>query len=143
MTPSLSPPGVTMTIMDASELLSRLCDLIDARRWDDLPALLHEDFVCRYVHTGEELDRDAWVRLNADYPGFDRLVLEDLVGAEDRAVARCHITGGVDESGSADAGQLLHFEVATFISARDGRIAEMTEVWTDVAQTPPAGTRPQ
>ncbi|USQ80596.1 ester cyclase [Ornithinimicrobium faecis] len=139
----LSPPGATMSGMDASELLTRLCELIEARRWDDLPALLHDDVVCRYVHTGEEFGRDAWVRLNADYPGFDHLVLEDLVGAGERAVARCHVTGASDASGSGMDGQLLHFEVATFISARDGRIAEMTEVWTDVAQTPPEGTRPQ
>lgn len=132
--------------MDASELLSRLCALIDARQWDELPSVLHEDFRCRYVHTGEEFARDAWVRLNADYPGFDHLVVEDLVGAGDRAAARCHVTGAAAQPegpGEVPAeGQLAHFEVATFITTREGLISEMTEVWTDVAQTPPEGTRP-
>jgi hypothetical protein len=122
--------------MAASSLLTRLCDLIDAHRWTDLPPLLHDDFVCRYVHTGETFDRDSWVRLNAEYPGFDRMVLHDLVGSDDRAAARCHVTG------YAESGDLAHFEVATFITVRDGRITEMTEVWTDVAQTPPDGARP-
>ena len=121
--------------MDASNLLTRLCDLIDSHDWDGLPALLHDEFVCRYVHTGETFDRDSWVRLNAEYPGFNHLVLEDLVSSGTRTVGRCHVTGHVD-------GELTHFQVATFITVRDARISEMTEVWTDVVLTPPEGTRP-
>ena len=122
--------------MDATALLGHLCQLIDAHRWADLASVLHDDFECRYVHTGETFDRESWVRLNADYPGFDRMVIHDLVGSDDRAAARCHVTGYAD-------GQLAHVEVATFVRAPDGRITEMTEVWTDVAQKAPDGTRPR
>lgn len=121
--------------MDASTLLESLCTTIDERRWDDLPALLHTDFTCHYVHTGEMLDRDAWVRLNAEYPDFDRLTVEDLVGSGERAVARCHVTGRVD-------GQLVHFEVASFITVREDLVSDLTEVWADVGQAAPEGTRP-
>ena len=121
--------------MNARALLTHLCDLIDAHRWTDLPPLLTDDFVCRYVHTGETFDRDSWVRLNAEYPGFDRMVLHDLVGFDDRAVARCHVTAHAQ-------GRLAHFEVATFITARGGRIGEMTEVWTDAAQPAPGAALP-
>ncbi len=121
--------------MDATTLLETLCTTIDARRWEDLPALLHEDFVCRLVHTDESFDRDAWVRLNAEYPGFDRLLVEDLFGAGDRAVARCHVTGTAK-------GAPVAFEVASFVTAQDGLIRELTEVWADVGATPPEGTRP-
>jgi hypothetical protein len=121
--------------MDAGELLTRLCEAIDAHDWDGLGPLLADDFTCRYVHTGEVHGKDTWIRLNAEYPGFDRLVVKDMVASGDRAVARCHVTGYVE-------GGLAHFEVATFISAHDGLIADMTEVWTDVDQSPPEGTRP-
>ena len=77
--------------MDASTMMSRLATAIDTRSWDELPGLLHDDFVCRYVHTGETFDGASWVRLNAEYPGFDRLVLEDCVGTETRAAGRAHV----------------------------------------------------
>ena len=115
--------------MDASVMMRRLADVIDAHSWDELPGLLHDDFTCRYVHTGETFDRASWVRLNAEYPGFDHLVLEDCIGTEARAAGRSHVTGYRD-------GQLQHFEVATFITLRAGLIADMTEVWTDVNETP-------
>lgn len=121
--------------MDAAALMARLCEVIDAHEWETLPSLVHDEFVCRYVHTGETWDRESWVRLNAEYPGFDRLVLKDLVASGTRAVARCHVTGYVGD-------RHTHYEVATFITAKDDLISEMTEVWTDVAQTPPDGTRP-
>ena len=113
----------------------RLATVIDTRRWDKLPELLHPDFVCRYVHTNETFDRDSWVRLNAEYPGFDHLELQECVAESHRAAGRAHVTGYADE-------QLVHFEVATFITLRKGLIAEMTEVWTDVNGKGPAGTRP-
>jgi len=121
--------------VSAAEILAALCTAIDERRWDDLAPMLAEDFVCRYVHTGEQFDRDGWVRLNAEYPGFDHLTVEDLVDGGDRAVARCHVTG-------RDGEGLAHFEVATFVHARGSVLAEMTEVWTDAGQPVPQESRP-
>lgn len=121
--------------MTAATLLSDLCRAIEERRWDDLLPLLSADFVCRYVHTGERFDRSAWVRLNAEYPGFDHLLVEDLVDGGDRAVARCHVTGVVADG-------LAHFEVATFVREVGGVLVEMTEVWADADQSVPLEARP-
>ena len=122
--------------MDAATLLARLAEVIDAHDWEGLRALLHPDFTCRFVHTGEVFDRDGWVRLNADYPGFQRMHLEDLVADGDRGVLRATVTG------TGATGDRLVFVVASFATVRDGLIAELTEVWADVDQEPPAGTRP-
>lgn len=121
--------------MDARIALGELLKTIDERRWDALGDYLHAEFRCRYVHTGEVLDGPGWIRLNAEYPGFDRLRVEQLVGDAEAAAARSHITGHGDHG-------LMHFECATFVVMQDGQIREMTEVWTDVDQQPPAGTRP-
>ena len=121
--------------MDGPEMMNQLANVIDGHRWGDLPGLLHQDFSCFYVHTGEHFDRDAWVRLNAEYPGFQRFVLEDCVGEAQRAAGRAHVT-------AESEGQLHHFEVATFITVRNDLISDMTEVWTGVEEAAPAGTRP-
>ena len=121
--------------MDATTMMTRLAEVIDAHAWDALPGLLHHDFVCRLVHTGETFDGDSWVRFNAEYPGFDHLELQECVGTADRAAARSHVTGYTNE-------KLQHFEVATFITLRQGLIAEMTEVWTEVDQEALHGRRP-
>ena len=122
--------------MIGADLTRQLAGVLDAHVWDQLPGLLHASFRCYYVHTGETFDADAWVRLNVGYPGFERFVLQDLVGDGDRAVGRAHVTATMD-------GVRQHFEVASFLTSRDGLIIELVEVWTDIAQATPGGTRPQ
>ncbi len=122
--------------MDAAALLTRLAAVIDAHDWDALPDLLHPDFACRLVHTGEVFEKDQWVRFNADYPGFERMHVEDLVADGDRAVLRARVTG------RGGTGAELEFAVASFATVRDGLLAELVEVWADVDQQPPEGTRP-
>jgi hypothetical protein len=62
--------------------------------------------------------------------------LEDLVAHGDRGVLRARVTG-TDSDGNG-----VVFAVASFATVRDGLIAELTEVWTDVGQGAPEGTRP-
>jgi hypothetical protein len=87
------------------------------------------------VHTGETFDRNGWVAFNAGYPGFGRLVVEEFVGGEDAAACRSRVTGeGPD-------GAVQAFGCASFAQMRDGLIVRLAEVWTDVDQEPPPGTR--
>ncbi len=121
--------------MDTANLLTRLAAVIDAHDWDALPDLLHPDFACRLVHTGEVFDKEQWVRFNADYPGFERMHVEDLVSDGDRGVLRARVIG------RGDAGEELVFAVASFATVRDDLLVELVEVWADVGQEPPPGTR--
>ncbi len=107
---------------------------IDEHRWADLSPFLHEEFVCVLVHTGEAFGREDWIAFNAGYPGFDRLRVEELVAEEDAAVCRSHVTSRTD-------GGVQHFACASFAHMREGLIVRLTEVWTDVDQLPPVGTR--
>ena len=118
--------------MDARALITRLAELIDAHDWEGLPGVLHRDFTCRLVHTGEVFDREQWVRFNADYPGFERMHAEDLVADGDRGVLRARVTG------RGGTGEELEFVVASFATVRDGLLVELVEVWADVDQQPPS-----
>lgn len=108
---------------------------IDEHRWDDLAGFLHPDFVCRLVHTGETFGRDDWIAFNRDYPGFDHLKIEDFVASSAEAACRSHITGHSEDG-------MQRFECASFARMKDGMIVLLTEVWTDVEQQAPPGTRP-
>ncbi|WP_404383936.1 ester cyclase [Knoellia locipacati] len=113
----------------AGALLASFADCIDHADWDGLAALLAEDFHCRYVATGEAFDRDGFVAVNRDYPGRWRFERQDLVDAGQRAVLRAKVS---DATGESDE---VHF-VATFATARSGVLAEVVEVWAEVAEAP-------
>ena len=70
------------------------------------------------------------VRFDAEYPGFQGYELVDRVVSGDRAAARAHVTGLV-------AGRLRHFEAAEFLTAKNGLIADLVEVWAGLDQAPP------
>ncbi|GIG53618.1 nuclear transport factor 2 family protein [Demequina activiva] len=122
--------------MDAEAALRGLMTAIDEHRWDDLEGYLHPGFTCVLVHTGERFGRDEWIRFNAEYPGFDRLRVEELVASAEHAACRSHVT-----STGPTGGQ--HFACASFARMSDGLIIDLTEVWTDVQQEAPLGTRPR
>jgi len=121
--------------MDAETALRGLMTAIDERRWLDLGDYLHPEFICRLVHTGETFSRDQWIALNAEYPGFEGLRVEEIVGGTSAAACRSHVTSRTSEG-------VQHFECASFAQMEDGVISRLTEVWADTDQTPPEGARP-
>src|SRR6478752_7289171 len=112
--------------MDARALITRLAELVDAHDWEALPDVLHRDFTCRLVHTGEVFHRDGRVRFNADYPGFERMHVEDLVADVYRAVLRARVTG------RGGTGQHLEFPVASFATLPSAPPVTLVDVWADV-----------
>jgi len=107
---------------------------IDEHRWGDLEQYLHPDFRCHLVHTGESFSRTEWIQFNAGYPDFDRLKVEELVAAETEAACRSLVSG-------RGAAGIQYFACASFARMADGQILRLTEVWTDVGQQAPPGTR--
>lgn len=120
--------------MNAPEALQRLADTIDAHDWDGIAELLHPEFVCHLVATNERFDATRWIAFNANYPGFQGMKVVDLIGDSARAAARGHVTGRVDGVEKA-------YAVAQFARMREGLIEELVEVWADLDDVAPPGTR--
>jgi hypothetical protein len=115
---------------EAVRVLEDLWAMTDAQQWDKIPDLFDPAVQVRYVHTGEVLDVDSYVRLNREYPGRWHAAVHDIVGDGDRAVSCTRIYD--DEQ---------TYWVASFATIRSGRITDLVEVWTEGGQQPPP-TRP-
>ncbi len=119
------------TAPTAARLLALLGEAIDAEDWAALHALLADDAVVRYEHTGERLDAAAYVALNRDYPGRWRFAVQEVVDGGARAVLRARVTDGAEEHA-----------VVVLASAAGGRLLDLVEVWAEVGVAPGSGRRP-
>lgn len=115
---------------EAARVLASLWELIGSEQWDGISDLLDPQVRISYVHTGEVFDGAGFVRLNREYPGRWHVDVLDMVGDDRRAVSLASLRGGAET-----------YWVASFATTRDGRITELTEVWTDGGQEPPPSRR--
>lgn len=121
---------------EAGVVLRAWWDRIDAREWDEMAELLDPQLRVHYVHTGEDLTADGFVRLNREYPGRWHAVVKDLVAADGRAVSHAEVTDGTEDLSGGT------YQVASFATVPAGRITDLVELWTDDVASPPKGRRP-
>jgi hypothetical protein len=118
----------------AEQTLRALWERIDQGDWAGLGRLLAPGLQTRYLHTGELIDgAEAFVRLNAEYPGRWRATVLDLVAAGDRAVSSARV--------EAEGGGETHF-VMSFATVSEGLVTELTELWAEANQAVPPDRRP-
>jgi|SRR6185369_13318912 hypothetical protein len=119
---------------NAEQTLRALWDRIDKRDWAGLGRLLAPGLQTRYLASDELIDgAEAFVRLNAEYPGRWRATVLDLVAAGDRAVSSTRVE-------AEDAGE-AHF-VTSFATVHGGLVTELTELWAEAGQEVPQDRRP-
>jgi uncharacterized protein YndB with AHSA1/START domain len=102
------------------------------RDWEGAGSLLAEDAVVTWPHSGETFrGRDAFVAVNAAYPGQWEIALLRAEGTDTGAVAVAAV--------SDDA---RRFHAVSFAAGEPGRIASLTEYWSE-AGAPPAWRSPR
>jgi ketosteroid isomerase-like protein len=113
----------------SGEVVRRLWELFQERRWDDAALRLADDFVADWPHTGERMrGRDNDIELNRNYPEPWSIEVRRVVASGDEAALEAAVShpGGISHA-------------AGFYTVRDGKIARATEYWVDArSQEPPA-----
>lgn len=110
-----------MQPLSPEELVRALWERFDRFAFDEVGELLHDDFVCEWLQSGERVrGRGNFIAFNKHYPGQWRIRVVDLVSAGDRVVTeiRAEFNG---ESVTA----------ISFVSIREGRIAYIREYWPE------------
>ena len=111
---------------DNSALARRYLQLLDAREWDALAAVLDEDVVYDMPQTRELIvGRESFLEFNQTYPGEWRLSPKIVIADDDRAVVWFDWRMG-EESG----------ESQTFLEIRGGRITRVTDFWPEAYDPP-------
>ncbi|MGO1080106.1 nuclear transport factor 2 family protein [Inquilinus sp. CA228] len=107
-------------------VVTALWRAFDARDWSRALGLLADDFVADWPQTCERVrGADAFIALNANYPGRWRCHLQELIQAGERAVSRVLLTDGND---------IVH--AVSLYRLRDGQITEAVEVFADSGEPP-------
>lgn len=103
------------------ELVLAFWDAFDRFEFEAVADLLHDDFVCEWLQSGELIrGRDNMIAVNKYYPGRWRIYVDRLVDGGDVIVTEIRAVDG-DESNPA----ISFFEFA------DGKIIKIHEYWPD------------
>ena len=98
-----------------------------ARDWAAARALLHDDATVRWWASGETMDADTFIRINAEYPAGWTIHLLQCQALQD---------GRVLSLARVDHPPGVHL-VQNMARVRNGRIAQADELWA-TAEAPPA-----
>lgn len=111
---------------DNRTLARSYLQLLDARDWDALAAVLDEGVVYDMPQTRELIiGRESFLEFNQTYPGEWRLTPKIVIADDDRAVVWFDWRMG-DESG----------ESQTFLEIDAGRITRVTDFWPEAYDPP-------
>lgn len=76
-----------------SAVVTQMWATFEARDWDGAAALLAADVLATWPASHERYDgRDAVIAVNRDFPGDWHAVVEEIIAAGDRVVARVTVT---------------------------------------------------
>ncbi len=114
---------------DAAEVVRRLFELFQARRWDEAALLVHPDVVVEWPATAERFrGRERFIGVNRAYPEGWRLEVRRVLAVEGEVASEVVVT----QDGRT-------FVDAAFWQVEDGRIRSGVEYWvTAGAEEPPA-----
>jgi len=110
--------------MELKQLVANLWADMHNQNWDNLSEYFSGDAVIRFHDTNEQLDRDEFVSLNAQFPGGWSIEVERLIQAEDTVISVVKVTPRDDPDSKLDS-----YYTTSFFEFGDGKIIKLDEYW--------------
>ena len=110
------------------ETVEAFWDAMQTNDFAKTSLLLAETYTLKYPQSGETFrGREAFVRLNADYPAHGRwqFTVHRLFGEDSRVVSDVNVTDSV-----------VHARVITFSTVEDSLITAQLEFWPEPFEVP-------
>lgn len=115
-----------MTDEESRRVVARLWTAMEERAWDEVAALLADDFVCDWPVSGERIrGRDNFVAINRAYPGEWSIVVRRIVADGDCAASEV----AVRLDGRTDV-------AVSFYALRGGKLVRVVEYWPEPYPAP-------
>jgi len=111
-------------VTEAERVIRALWYHIDRREFGQAGALLAPQIRIVWPASCEILDRDQWVRANAEYGGDWAASVEHVVASGREAVCAARVWARDDPS--------RRFHAVSFATVEGGRITALVEYWSDV-----------
>jgi ketosteroid isomerase-like protein len=107
---------------DHRGVVARLWEAFEARDWDAAQALLHDDVIVEWPHSGERFtSADAFIEMNRRHPAPNwHIHVRRIITEGDTVVSEVWVPTDTQPA-----------FVTSFFELRDGRIAKITEYWLD------------
>lgn len=105
----------------SADVVRALWDVFDRAAFEDLRALLADEFVCEWPQSRERIvGVENFIAVNANYPGRWHIELLKLIDAANEIVTECRVYDDTDS-----------VTVISFFTVANGKITRLREFWPD------------
>ena len=108
-------------MLNGSTLVRKLWERFEVRDFAGAAELLHEDFVCTWLQSGERIrGRENFIAVNAHYPGDWHIHVVRVVAEGNQVASEVHVS----LDGRTDV-------AASFFELKEGKLWRLTEYWAE------------
>ena len=113
--------------MSNEEIVKQFWQLFDTGQIDEAGELLHDDFICEWITTGEKFNKEQFIKVNKDYPLSWYTKLQQYYDVKNKGISIVHVY-----SDEAEA----RFYVTSIYEFKENSILRVEEYWATCEEVP-------
>ncbi len=115
-------------IVSNVDLVREFWNRFDKKEYRSTEELLEENFEANWVMTREKFDRENFIKVNEDYPGDWRTIIEKIEELDDnRVMSITHVYSSTSKG---------EFYATSIFTIKEGKITYIEEYWAEVEEGP-------